>query len=46
MGTIIRELAETTQVRDRQGQVITTFKGNIVHTHLKSFSLWVYHYYL
>lgn len=33
MGTIIRELAESTQVRDRQGQVVTTFRGT-VFTHI------------
>jgi hypothetical protein len=37
MGTIIRELAETTQVRDRQGQVVTTFKGTLFTLILRVF---------
>ncbi len=37
MGTIIRELAETTQVRDRQGQVLTTFRGTVFTLILRVF---------
>ena len=37
MGTIIRELAETTQVRDRQGQVVTTFRGTVFTLILRVF---------
>ena len=37
MGTIIRELAETTQVRDRQGQVVTTFRGTLFTLILRVF---------
>jgi hypothetical protein len=37
MGAIIRELAETTQVRDRQGQVVTTFKGTLFTLILRVF---------
>lgn len=29
MGTIIKELARETQLRDRQGQVIASFKGKL-----------------
>jgi len=29
METLIKDFAETTQVRDRKGQVITTFKGTL-----------------
>lgn len=37
MGTIIRELAESTQVRDRQGQVVTTFRGTVFTLILRVF---------
>ena len=37
MGAIIRELAESTQVRDRQGQVVTTFKGTLFTLILRVF---------
>ena len=37
METIIRELAETTQVRDRQGQVVTTFRGTLFTLILRVF---------
>jgi len=37
MGTIIRELAESTQVRDRQGQVLTTFRGTVFTLILRVF---------
>ncbi len=29
MGTIIKELARETQLRDRQGQVVASFKGKL-----------------
>jgi hypothetical protein len=37
MGAIIRELAESTQVRDRQGQVVTTFRGTVFTLILRVF---------
>tara|TARA_R110001592_G_scaffold137_2_gene806 strand:+ start:1372 stop:1587 length:216 start_codon:yes stop_codon:yes gene_type:complete len=37
MGTIIRELARETQVRDRQGQVLTTFRGTLFTLILRVF---------
>jgi len=37
METIIRELAESTQVRDRQGQVVTTFRGTVFTLILRVF---------
>ena len=37
METIIREFAETTQVRDRQGQVLTTFRGTVFTLILRVF---------
>ena len=37
MGTIIRELAETTQVRDRQGNVIVSFSGTLLTFILRVF---------
>jgi|TARA_R110002049_G_scaffold137364_4_gene297412 hypothetical protein len=37
METIIRELARETQVRDRQGQVLTTFRGTLFTLILRVF---------